>query len=36
MPMTFIEIETEADGMPVIQLMGVDQSAKVKKTHFLE
>jgi UDP-2,3-diacylglucosamine pyrophosphatase LpxH len=36
MPITFIEVETDADGMPIIQLMCVDQGGKVKKTHFSE
>ena len=36
MPMTFIEVETDADGMAIIWLMCVDQSGKVKKSHFSE
>ena len=36
MPITFIEVETDAGGMPIIQLMCVDQNGKVKKSHFSE
>jgi integrative and conjugative element protein (TIGR02256 family) len=36
MPITFVEVETDADGMPIIQLMCVDQSGKVKKAYFSE
>lgn len=36
MPITFIEIETDADGTPTIQLMCVDQGGEVKKAHFPE
>ncbi len=31
-PITFIEIETDNKGMPIIQLMCVDQNGKVRKT----
>jgi predicted phosphodiesterase len=34
MPITFIEVETDAGEMPIIQLMCVDQNRKVKKADF--
>jgi integrative and conjugative element protein (TIGR02256 family) len=34
MPITFIEVETDAGEMPIIQLMCVDQNGKVKKADF--
>lgn len=36
MPMTFVEIETDIKGLPIIQFMCVDRSAKVTKTHWPE
>lgn len=33
-PITFIEIETDNKGMPIIQLMGIDRNGKVMKTDY--